>query len=102
LEDMTEFEFGTPESVNQFANTMVDLIQTVTPVGDDLCALFTSSMFVNDDVCQRIGEVLDNWGIRHVTHSDYRTIKVGWIHDRDALERLRSMVRKKYKLKHIY
>ena len=68
---------------------------------DDLSALFFSTMFTGDVVCQQTQDVLDTFNVRPVSWSDYRMIDIKGIVSPDAVRRYRSLIKKKYKIDRI-
>jgi len=93
------FEHVDVDRVDMMTQIMLSSILDGEVYNDDLSALFFSTMFTSDAVCRETQTVLDAYGVRPVSWSDYRCVDIKGIRSKDAIRRYKRLISKKYRVK---
>ena len=102
LTDMPwEFDGVQSARVNAYARSMVKVVSEsgCTPFRDDLCRLFLVSFFVDNETHALVSETLQQHGVRSPIFSDFKHIRANHIRDPEAIERYRTHVRERYRVR---
>ena len=93
------FEHVDVDRVDMMTQIMLSSTLDGEVYNDDLSALFFSTMFTSDTVCRETQAVLDAYGVRPVSWSDYRCVDIKAIRSKDAVRRYKKLIVIKYRIK---
>lgn len=96
------FEHVDVHRVDMMTQIMLSSILDGEVYNDDLSALFFSTMFTSDAVCRETQTVLNAYGVRPASWSDYRWVEIKAIRSKDAIRRYKKLISKKYRVNLAY